>query len=81
MFQFLALQCIAIAIVMFIPAIAISFPQSLQTDSRAVKTEDVDDSENSLETDPMIQQEEQILEKEEEGTGAPEDKEQAKPKK
>jgi tripartite ATP-independent transporter DctM subunit len=81
MFQFMALQCIAIAAVMFIPAIAISFPQSLQTDSRAVKTEDVDDSENSLETDPMIQQEEQILEKEEEGTGAPEDKEQAKPKK
>jgi tripartite ATP-independent transporter DctM subunit len=52
MFQFMVLQCIAIAIVMFVPAIATSFPQKLQAEARATTTEDVDDSMNRLEEDP-----------------------------
>jgi len=52
MFQFMVLQCIAIATVMFVPAIATSFPQKLQAEARATSTEDVDDSMNRLEEDP-----------------------------
>ena len=48
----MVLQCIAIAIVMFVPAIATSFPQKLQAEARATSTEDVDDSMNRLEEDP-----------------------------
>jgi tripartite ATP-independent transporter DctM subunit len=55
MFEFMVLQCIAIAVVMFIPAIATSFPEQLQHESRQVKTEEVDDSENRLEEDPLKQ--------------------------
>src|SRR2546423_6024232 len=52
MFEFMVLQCIAIAVVMFVPAIATSFPQRLQAQARATTTEDVDDSMNRLEEDP-----------------------------
>jgi tripartite ATP-independent transporter DctM subunit len=52
MFQFMVLQCIAIAIVMFVPSIATSFPEKLQAEARATTTEDVDDSMNRLEEDP-----------------------------
>jgi tripartite ATP-independent transporter DctM subunit len=52
MFEFMVLQCIAIVIVMFVPAIATSFPQKLQAEARATTTEDVDDSMNRLEEDP-----------------------------
>ena len=37
---------------MFVPAIATSFPQRLQAEARATTTEDVDDSMNRLEEDP-----------------------------
>ena len=53
MFEFMVLQCIAIAIVMFVPSIATSFPQKLQAEARATTTEDVDDSMNRLEEDPF----------------------------
>src|SRR4029077_9109384 len=53
MFEFMVLQCIAIAVVMFIPGIATSFPEQLQHESRQVKTEEVDDSANRLEEDPL----------------------------
>ena len=52
MFEFMVLQCIAIAIVMFVPGIATWFPERLQAESRAIQTEDVDDSMNRLEEDP-----------------------------
>src|SRR3954463_13806869 len=52
MFQFMVLQCIAIAIVMFVPSIATSFPERLQAEARATTTEEVDDSMNRLEDDP-----------------------------
>ena len=53
MFEFMVLQCIAIAIVMFVPSIATSFPQKLQAEARATTTEEVDDSMNRLEEDPF----------------------------
>ena len=65
MFQFMGLQCIAIAIVMFVPAIATWFPEHLQHEARAVQTEDVDDSMNRLEEDPYKAGQEQQEEEDE----------------
>jgi tripartite ATP-independent transporter DctM subunit len=56
MFEFMVLQCIAIAIVMFVPAISTYLPHKLQAESRATVTEDVDDSMNKLEQDPYTQE-------------------------
>jgi tripartite ATP-independent transporter DctM subunit len=82
MFQFMVLQCIAIAIVMFVPSIATWFPEHLGTESRATKTEEVDDSMNRLEEDPAKQmQEEQQGEEEEEKKGDALEKDDMKPKK
>jgi tripartite ATP-independent transporter DctM subunit len=53
MFQFMVLQCIAIAVVMFAPGIATSFPEQLRAEQSAIRTEEVDDSGNRLEEDPM----------------------------
>jgi tripartite ATP-independent transporter DctM subunit len=53
MFQFMGLQCIAIAVVMFVPSIATWFPERLQHEARQVTTEEVDDSMNRLEEDPL----------------------------
>jgi tripartite ATP-independent transporter DctM subunit len=52
MFEFMALQCIAIAIVMFVPGIATKLPEQLR-DLQKVETQDVDDSMNRLEEDPL----------------------------
>src|SRR5438477_8335129 len=53
MFEFMVLQCIAIAVVMFFPSIATWFPEHLNTQQRAVETENIDDSMNRLEEDPL----------------------------
>jgi tripartite ATP-independent transporter DctM subunit len=70
MFEFMVLQCVAIALIVIFPAIATWFPEHLQHEARQVKTEDVDDSANMLEEDPLKaaqpeQQEEESLEKDE----------------
>ncbi len=65
MFQFMVLQCVAIALVMFVPSIATSFPEQLQHESRQVQTEDVDDSMNKLEEDPTKTMQEQVEEEDE----------------
>jgi hypothetical protein len=57
MFEFMVLQCIAIAVVMFMPAIATSFPEQLRKEQSAIQTEEVDDSMNRLEEDPLKEQE------------------------
>ena len=66
MFEFMVLQCVAIALVVIFPAIATWFPEHLQHEARQVKTEEVDDSDNRLEEDPLKagqeQQEEESLE-------------------
>ena len=56
MFEFMILQCIAIAAVMFVPQIATYLPHKLQMESRATTTEEVDDSMNKLEDDSYNQQ-------------------------
>jgi tripartite ATP-independent transporter DctM subunit len=71
MFEFMVLQCIAIAIVMFVPAISTYLPQKLQAEARSTTTEDVDDSMNRLEEDPYKAGQEQ----------PPEEEEQSKPEK
>ena len=53
MFEFMVLQCIAIAIVMFVPSIATWFPGHLNSQQQAIETEQVDDSMNRLEEDPL----------------------------
>jgi tripartite ATP-independent transporter DctM subunit len=53
MFEFMVLQCIAIAIVMFVPGIATKLPERLRAEQQKVETQDVDDSMNRLEEDPM----------------------------
>jgi hypothetical protein len=67
MFEFMVLQCIAIAIVMFVPQIATTLPEELQRQSRAEKTEDIDDSMNRLEEDPLKGLESQEPEEEQGG--------------
>jgi tripartite ATP-independent transporter DctM subunit len=52
MFQFMVLQCIAIALIVAFPSIATKFPEQLREEARAVRTEQVDDSANRLEEDP-----------------------------
>jgi len=53
MFEFMVLQCIAIAVVMFVPAIATYLPEALRAEQQNMQTEDVDDSANRLEEDPL----------------------------
>ena len=53
MFEFMILQCIAIALVIAFPAIAIKFPQHLREEALGVKVEQIDDSANRLEEDPF----------------------------
>jgi tripartite ATP-independent transporter DctM subunit len=65
MFEFMVLQCIAIAIVLFVPSIATWFPQYLNAQQQAIQTEEVDDSNNRLEEDPLKAGQQQ---QEEEGT-------------
>jgi tripartite ATP-independent transporter DctM subunit len=68
MFEFMLVQIVAIVLIVAFPAIATWFPEHLQEEMRGIKTEDVDDSGNRLEEDPMkgTQQEGQ---EEEEGSG------------
>ena len=78
MMEFMILQCIAIALIVIFPQIATSFPEHLQAESRAVKTDEVDDSMNRLEVDPMTGKpyEAEQEDAEEEGGEAEEDLEE-----
>ena len=53
MFQFMVLQCIAIALLIVFPQIATYLPDQLRADMAAQKSEQVDDSGNRLEEDPL----------------------------
>jgi hypothetical protein len=53
MFEFMALQCIAIAAVVFFPAIATWFPGYVRQQAASVEIEKIDDSKNLLEEDPF----------------------------
>jgi len=64
MFQFMVLQCVAIALVMFVPSIATYLPERLRAESGAAVSEEADDSMNRLEEDPLKAAEEQAEEDE-----------------
>jgi tripartite ATP-independent transporter DctM subunit len=53
MFEFMILQVIAISLIVAFPVIATKFPEQMRAESAAVKTEEVDDSMNRLEADPL----------------------------
>jgi hypothetical protein len=53
MLEFMILQCIAIAVMIAFPAIVTKFPEQLREEARGVKTEQIDDSANRLEEDPL----------------------------
>jgi tripartite ATP-independent transporter DctM subunit len=74
MFEFMLLQLICVALIVIFPKIVTTFPEQLRSEAAAIKTEEVDDSANRLEEDPlkraeeeagMQQQEEESLEKDE----------------
>ena len=75
MFEFMMLQVIAITLIVMFPAIATWFPEVLQAEARAVKTEQVDDSMNRLEEDPLQGMETTPSLEEEEQPGAEEEAE------
>jgi tripartite ATP-independent transporter DctM subunit len=78
MFEFMILQVIAIALIVAFPAIATKFPEQMRAESAAIKTEEVDDSMNRLEADPLkgAQEEAEGTAGEEEEGEAEEDLEQ-----
>ena len=81
MFEFMMLQCVAIALVIAFPAIATWFPEKLQSEQRAVKTEEVDDSMNKLEEEPAATMEKETEEDEEKKQGDSLEKDDLKAKK
>ena len=70
MFEFMMLQCLCVLLIVVFPKIVTTFPEQLRAEGAAIKTEEVDDSHNRLEEDPLKagpeqQEEEQSLEKDE----------------
>jgi len=65
MFEFMVLQVICIALIIAFPKIVTTFPEQLRVESAAMKSEDVDDSMNRLEEDPLKRAQEQAQEEEE----------------
>jgi len=65
MFEFMVLQVICIALIIVFPKIVTTFPDQLRVESAAIKSEDVDDSMNRLEEDPLKRAQEQAQEEEE----------------
>ena len=53
MFEFMLLQCIAITLLIVFPVIATGLPEKLREAAASVKTEQIDDSVNRLEEDPL----------------------------
>ncbi len=80
MFEFMVLQCIAIAVVMFVPQISTWFPQKLNAQQQAVETEQVDDSMNRLEEDPLKAGKDSLEEEEGRGDSLEKDELQMKKK-
>ena len=53
MFEFMILQCVAIALLIIFPQIATYLPDQLRTEMAAEEVERIDDSANRLEEDPL----------------------------
>jgi TRAP-type mannitol/chloroaromatic compound transport system permease large subunit len=69
MFEFMMLQCIAVVLLIAFPQIATYLPDRLREAASATQTEQVDDSQNRLEEDPLKRKAEEPAEEEK-----PEDK-------
>jgi tripartite ATP-independent transporter DctM subunit len=67
MFEFMVLQCLAIAIVLFVPSIATYLPEALRAEQQSMQTEEIDDSANRLEEDPLKAGQEQQEEEPQQG--------------
>jgi TRAP-type mannitol/chloroaromatic compound transport system permease large subunit len=59
MFEFMALQCLAIALIIIFPAIATAFPEYLQSEARKMPVEQIKDDAPSLEQDTVEHMQEQ----------------------
>ena len=59
MFEFMMLQMVAVALIVIFPKIVTTFPEELRAEGAAIKTEEVDDSANRLEEDPLKAAQEQ----------------------
>jgi tripartite ATP-independent transporter DctM subunit len=66
MFEFMVLQCIAIALLIIFPRIVTYLPDELRSDIASEKVEQIDDSANRLEEDPFKAMQE--------GAGSPDEK-------
>jgi TRAP-type mannitol/chloroaromatic compound transport system permease large subunit len=53
MFEFMLLQCVAVVLIVAFPKIVTTFPEQLRHEASTIKAEDVDDSANRLEEDPL----------------------------
>jgi tripartite ATP-independent transporter DctM subunit len=53
MFEFMVLQCIAIALIMIFPQIALFLPEQMRTEATTQQAEPIDDSASRLEDDPL----------------------------
>jgi tripartite ATP-independent transporter DctM subunit len=69
MFEFMVLQVICIALIITFPKIITTFPEQLREESRAIQTEQIDDSANRLEEDPLQRAQEEAQQEEEEEQG------------
>jgi TRAP-type mannitol/chloroaromatic compound transport system permease large subunit len=67
MFEFMLLQCIAIALLVMFPPIATYLPAQLHGESAGAKVEQIDDSQNRLEEDPYKQRPQDLPEEEKSG--------------
>jgi tripartite ATP-independent transporter DctM subunit len=59
MFEFMILQCIAIALLIIFPQIATFLPDQVRRELAGSRAEQVDDSANRLERDPLLQPEDE----------------------
>ena len=59
MFEFMALQVLAIALIIIFPQIATAFPEYLQSEARKVQVEQVNDDAPSMEQDTLEKMQEQ----------------------
>ena len=53
MFEFMMLQLVCVALIVAFPKIVTTFPEELRAEASAIKAEEVDDSANRLEEDPL----------------------------
>jgi hypothetical protein len=53
MFEFMGLQCLAIALIVAFPWIATSLPEQIRREALSEQVEKIDDSKNRLEEDPF----------------------------